>query len=92
MGPREWIRRLMESDDGYEEDPNEIVTVGMVNAGLALIVVSELEAAGIHAQSVEQRAAYAGVMTARILCFARDRVAAIEIIDRILADGSNDSD
>ena len=88
MGPREWIRRLMESDDGYEEDPDEIVTVGTVNAALAQIVVSELEAAGIHAQAVEQRAAYAGVVNTRILCFARDRDAAMEIIDRTLTDSS----
>ena len=59
---------------------------GRGSAALAQILVSELEAAGIRAQAVEQRAAYAGVLNARILVFARDRDAAIEIIDRVLAD------
>lgn len=90
MGLREWIRHFMEADDGHVDDPDEIVTVGTVNAALAQIVVNELGVAGIHAQAVEQRAAYAGVMNARILCFARDRDAAIEIIDRTLTDSEPD--
>ena len=78
----------MESDDGYEPQADEIVTVGYVNIALSRIVVAELEAAGIRADAVEQRGGYGGPIKTRILCFAQDQDAAVAIIDRIFAESA----
>lgn len=81
----------MEADDGYEEDPDAVITIGDVHPTVAPLVVSALAAAGIRAQSVQQRAAYRGPMRARVLCFARDRDAAAAIIDEMFADDDAES-
>jgi hypothetical protein len=86
-----WIRHIMEADDGYEEDPDSVVTIGDVHPALAPLVVSALGEAGIRAESVQQRAAYRGPMRARVLCFARDRDAAAAIIDEMFADDETES-
>jgi hypothetical protein len=82
MGLGRWLRKTMQADDGYEPDPDEIVTVGYVSLTLSNIVVTELKDAGIRAEVVEQRLGYHGPAQARIMCFARDREAAATIIDR----------
>jgi hypothetical protein len=81
----------MEADDGYEEDPDAVVTIGDVHPSVAQIVVTALEAAGIRAEAVDQRAGYRGAGRARILCFARDRDAAAAIIDEMFADDDVES-
>jgi|KBSSwiStaDraftv2_1062776.scaffolds.fasta_scaffold2135282_2 hypothetical protein len=82
MGLGRWLRNKMEADDGYKPDPDEIVTVGYVSLAVSNIVLTELKAAGIRAEVVEQRLGYHGPAQARILCFAGDREAAATIIDR----------
>jgi len=82
MGLGRWLRNKMEADDGYKPDPDEIVTVGYVSLTVSNIVLTELKAAGIRAEVVEQRLGYHGPAQARILCFAGDREAATTIIDR----------
>ena len=83
----------MEADDGYEEDPDEVVTVGHVHPTVAPLVVSALAAEGIRAEMVEQRPAYRTLNGSRILCFARDRDRAAAIIDEMLAaDADADAD
>jgi hypothetical protein len=81
----------MEADDGYEEDPDAVVTIGDVHPTVAPLVVSALAAAGIRAESVEQRSPYRGPVRARVLCFARDRGAAAAIIDEMFADDEVES-
>ncbi len=86
MGIKGWVRRMMETDDGHDTPSDDVVQVANVHIAMSMIVVSELEAVGIRAEAVEQRAGYGGPVRTRILCFARDRDAATEIIDRIFAD------
>ena len=81
----------MEADDGYEQDPDAVVTIGDVHPTVAPLVVSALASAGIRAEAVEQRAAYRGAMRARVLCFARDQVAAAAIIDEMFAEDEAES-
>jgi len=88
MGVVRWFRTKMEADDGYEPDPEEIVTVGHVNLALSGMVVNELRAAGIRAEVVEQRVGYHGPAQARIMCFAKDHEAAATLIDELLADAT----
>ncbi len=92
MGLGRWIRRVMESDDGYEPAPDAVVTVGYVHAAVSEIVVAELAAAGIHADAIVQRAGYGGPVNARIQCFARDAAAATVVIDGVFADAADDPD
>ncbi len=84
MGLGRWLRRKLEADDGYEPDPEEIVTAGHVNLALSGMVATELKAAGIRAEVVEQRVGYHGPVQARIMCFAKDYEAAATIIDQLL--------
>ena len=76
----------MEADDGYEENPDDIVTVGHVHPTVAPLVVSALAAEGIRAEAVEERPAYRTLSGSRVLCFARDRDRATSIIDEMLAE------
>lgn len=75
----------MEADDGYEPDPEEIVTVAHVSLLLSGLVAAELKAAGIRAEVVERHVGYHGPVQAGIMCFAKDRDAAATIIDQLLA-------
>jgi len=81
----------MEADDGHEQDPDEVVTIGDVHPTVAPLVISALADAGIRAEAVDQRAAYRGAGRTRVLCFARDRVAAAAIIDEMFADDEGES-
>ena len=46
VGLVRWLRNKMEADDGYEPDPDEIVTVAHVSLILSNMVVAELERRG----------------------------------------------
>ena len=95
MGLGRWFRRVLEADDGYEPDLDEIVTVASVSFALAPMVVTALEEAGIRAEAVPQRHAYGATIKARILCFERDRAAAMRIVDGIFdpaGDGQPDEE
>ena len=86
MGLGRWLREKMEADDGYEPGVDEVVMVGRVNLALSGMVLTELRAAGIRAEIVEQHVGYHGLIQANIMCFATDREAAVAIIDRVLVD------
>jgi hypothetical protein len=86
MGLVQWLREKMQGDDGYEPDPDQVVTVAHVNAAFAGLITDELNANGIQAHVVEQHVGYHGPLQTGIMCFERDRARAAEIIDRQLAD------
>ena len=90
MGVIAWVRRLLERDDGYEPDPDEVVTAGHVQLTLRPVGMHELELAGLHAHAVEERAPHFGVARARILCFAPDRDAVAAVVERVMTDYQGD--
>jgi hypothetical protein len=81
----QWVRRLMEADDGYEPDPDRVVEVANVGPAVGGFLAGELRDAGIHAVLTERYPTYGGVLRYTISCYEPDRERAIEIIDAALA-------
>ena len=85
MGIGRWVRDHLDHDDGYEPDPDAIVTVAEVGVVAAAVIVAELAAAGIEARTVELHVGYHGLARSHVMCFERDRDAAVAIVDEVLA-------
>jgi hypothetical protein len=81
----EWVRRVMEADDGYEPDPEKIVEVANVGPAIGGFLVGELRDAGIPALLAERHPTYGGVLRYTIACFEPDQARAVAIIDAALA-------
>ena len=85
MGIGQWVRDHLDHDDGYEPDPDAVVTVAQVGVVAAALIVAALEAAGIEARAVELHVGYHGLARSHVMCFARDREGAVAIVDEVLA-------
>lgn len=81
----QWVRRVMEADDGYEPDPARVVEVANVGPSVGGFLVQQLWQAGIRAELAERYPTYGGVLRFSIFCLEADRERAVEIIDAALA-------
>jgi hypothetical protein len=85
MGLGRWLQDRLDHDDGYEPDPDAVVTVAEVGLVAAALIVAALEAAGIEARAVELHVGYHGLARSHVMCFQRDRADAVRIVDEVLA-------
>jgi len=85
MGIGRWVRDHLDHDDGYEPDPDAIVTVAEVGQLVAPVIVAALQAEAIEARAVELHVGYHGLARMHVMCFARDCEAAVAIVDEVLA-------
>jgi hypothetical protein len=85
MGLGRWLQDRLDHDDGYEPDPDAVVTIAEVGLVAATVIVAALDAEGIEARAVELHVGYHGLARSHVMCFERDREAAVRIVDEVLA-------
>jgi hypothetical protein len=86
MGVGRWVRDRLDHDDGSVDAPDAVVTVAQVNAVVATIVLVRLADVGIEARSVDLHTGYHGMPLHHVMCFARDRDAAVAIVEEVLTE------